>query len=230
LTLFLIPTFISDNINTIPEIVLEKVRSLDEFVVENEKSARAFLKNIGTKVSQNNFIFHLLNEHSTQKEISILSDLFKKEKDIGLMSEAGCPGIADPGASIVRIAHEKNVKVIPLVGPSSIFLALMASGLNGQSFVFHGYLSRDSIQRKKKILSIESDAMKKDQTQIFIEAPYRNQQVLDDVLKTCSAQTMLCIAVDLTSSKEKINTQRISEWKKNIPEINKKPVIFIIGK
>ncbi len=229
MSLYLIPTFISENTGTLPETVMEKARRIDEFVVENEKSARAFLKMINSHVNQKDFIFHLLNEHTGEKEISALAEIFRKEKDIGLLSEAGCPGVADPGAAIVKIAHEKNIRVVPLTGPSSIILALMASGMNGQSFIFHGYLPRDSAQRRRKITAMENEAVKKGQTQIFIEAPYRNKQLLEDILISCSGTTLLCIACNVTSSQEKIETKKISQWKKSIPEINKMPVIFLIG-
>ena len=230
MSLYLIPTFLSENINVLPYEVLEIARSLDEFVVENEKSARHFLKNINIKIPQDKLIFHLLNEHSTAKEISLLLEIIKKNKNIGLLSEAGCPAIADPGAVLVKLAHENNIKVIPLTGPSSILLALMASGMNGQSFIFHGYLPKDKIQRKSKISTIEKEAIKKDQTQVFIEAPYRNQQLLNDVLQTCSNNTLLCIACNLTSKDEFVKTRTITEWKKQTPDINKKQVIFLIGK
>ena len=230
MSLYLIPTFLSENINVLPYEVLEIARSLDEFVVENEKSARHFLKNINIKIPQDKLIFHLLKEHSTAKEISLLLEIIKKNKNIGLLSEAGCPAIADPGAVLVKLAHENNIKVIPLTGPSSILLALMASGMNGQSFIFHGYLPKDKIQRKSKISTIEKEAIKKDQTQVFIEAPYRNQQLLNDVLQTCSNNTLLCIACNLTSKDEFVKTRTITEWKKQIPDINKKQVIFLIGK
>jgi 16S rRNA (cytidine1402-2'-O)-methyltransferase len=230
MALYLIPTFLSENTNVLPNEVLNIAASLDEFVVENEKSARQFLKSINTKIKQNDFVFHLLNEHSTPKEISSLLEILKKKKDIGLLSEAGCPAVADPGASLVRLAHENNIKVIPLTGPSSILLALMASGMNGQSFVFHGYLPRESTLRRNKLLELEKDAMKKSQTQIFIEAPYRNQQLLADILQTLNENTLLCISCDLTSKDEFINTMSVKEWKKQIPRINKKPVIFLIGK
>ena len=146
-----------------------------------------------------------------------------------MLSEAGCPAVADPGAALVKMAHENNIKVIPLTGPSSILLALMASGMNGQSFIFHGYLPKESALRKAKINLIEKDALKKNQTQIFIEAPYRNQQLLNDILQTCNDKTLLSLAINITSKDELIKTRTISEWKKQIPEINKKPVIFLIG-
>ncbi len=227
--LFLIPTFLSENENVLPEEVLEIARSLDEFVVENEKSARRFLKQIGTKIHQNNIIFHLLNEHTSAIEISELLPILKKNKNIGLLSEAGCPAVADPGAALVRMAHENNITVKPLTGPSSILLALMASGLNGQSFAFHGYLPKDSVQRKAKISLLEKDAQKKKQTQIFIETPYRNLPLLNDIINVCSENTLLCIAYDLTSSNEFVKTKTIAAWKKQIPSLDKKPAIFLIG-
>lgn len=230
MSLYLIPTFLSENTDVLSTGVLELVRSLDEFVVENEKSARHFLKSIHTKIDQDNLIFHLLNEHTSAKDISLLLETLKKKKDIGVLSEAGCPAVADPGAALVKLAHENNIRVIPLTGPSSILLALMASGMNGQSFIFHGYLPRDITQRRNKISVIEKDALKKDQTQIIIETPYRNQQLLNDILKTCSNNTLLCIACDLTSKEEFVNTRTVIAWKKQIPDINKKPVIFLIGK
>jgi 16S rRNA (cytidine1402-2'-O)-methyltransferase len=210
--------------------VKEIAATIDEFVVENEKSARKFLKSIGTKIPQNDLILHVLNEHSGNEEIKTLSGILKKNKNIGLLSEAGCPAVADPGAQLVRLAHEQNIKVIPLTGPSSIILSLMASGLNGQSFTFHGYLPRESSQRKMKLAAIEKDSQKKNQTQIFIETPYRNIQLLTDILQTCEPGTRLCIACNITSPDEFIKTRSIAEWKKNIPEINKIPAIFLLGK
>lgn len=227
--LYLIPTYLSENNNVLPNEVINIAKSIDEFIVENEKTARQFLKSIQTNFHQEKLVFHLLNEHSTAKEISLLIDVLKKKKDIGLLSEAGCPAVADPGAALVKMAHENNIKVIPLTGPSSILLALMASGMNGQSFIFHGYLPKESALRKAKINLIEKDALKKNQTQIFIEAPYRNQQLLNDILQTCNDKTLLSLAINITSKDELINTRTISEWKKQIPEINKKPVIFLIG-
>ena len=227
--LYLIPTYLSENNNVLPNEVINIAKSIDEFIVENEKTARQFLKSIQTNFHQEKLVFHLLNEHSTAKEISLLIDVLKKKKDIGLLSEAGCPAVADPGAALVKMAHENNIRVIPLTGPSSILLALMASGMNGQSFIFHGYLPKESALRKAKINLIEKDALKKNQTQIFIEAPYRNQQLLNDILQTCNDKTLLSLAINITSKDELINTRTISEWKKQTPEINKKPVIFLIG-
>ncbi len=230
-TLFLIPSFLSDEYtDVLPNTALEIVRSIDEFVVENEKTARAFLKKIGTKIPQQNFIFHELNEHTDAKSISELAALFKKNKSIGLLSEAGCPAVADPGSEFVRLAHEHNVKVVPLIGPSSILLALMASGMNGQSFAFHGYLPRESGQRKNKLKELEKEAIKKDQTQIFIETPYRNQQMLTDLLESLQANTRLCIAFDITGKGETIKTLSIQDWKKIKIDFHKKPSLFLIGR
>ncbi len=229
MTVYLIPTFISENTNTLSPEAKEIAKNLDEFIVENEKSARQFLKLIQTNIRQNDLKLHLLNEHSTPAEISSLKSLLNNTTDIGILSEAGCPAVADPGAAFVKMAHENNIKVVPLTGPSSILLALMASGLSGQTFVFHGYLPRESVQRKSKLLILEKDAQKKKQTQIFMEAPYRNQPLLNDILQTCSNDTLLCIACDISSKEEFIQTKSIAEWKKKVPDVNKKPVMFLIG-
>ncbi len=229
MTVYLIPTFISDNTLTLSPEAKEIAKNLDEFIVENEKSARQFLKLIQTNIRQNDLKLHLLNEHSTPAEISSLKSLLNNTTDIGILSEAGCPAVADPGAAFVKMAHENNIKVVPLTGPSSILLALMASGLSGQSFVFHGYLPRETVQRKSKLLILEKDAQKKKQTQIFMEAPYRNQPLLNDILQTCSNDTLLCIACDISSKEEFIQTKSIAEWKKKVPDVNKKPVMFLIG-
>jgi 16S rRNA (cytidine1402-2'-O)-methyltransferase len=228
--LYLIPTFLSENTGVLPSDVIDIASDIDEFIVENEKSARQFLKSINTKIKQSDLKLHLLNEHTTDEEISLLLEPLKKKKAIGLLSEAGCPGVADPGAAVVRMAHENNIKVIPLTGPSSILLALMASGLNGQSFIFHGYLPRDSAQRKIRLSLLGKDALNKNQTQIFIETPYRNQQILNDILQICPDNINLCIACDLTSKNELVQTKTISGWKKKIPEINKRPAIFLLGR
>ncbi len=228
---FLIPTFLAEDFHDVlPESALEIVREIDEFVVENEKTARAFLKKIGTKIPQSQFVFHELNEHSDAKSISELASLLRKDKSIGLMSEAGCPAVADPGSEFVRMAHEQNIKVVPLIGPSSMLMALMSSGMNGQSFCFHGYLPRESIQRKQKLKELEKDAIKKNQTQLFIETPYRNQQMLGDILESLDNKTRLCIAFELTSKDEFIRTKSIHDWKTQKIDFHKKPAVFLIGK
>jgi 16S rRNA (cytidine1402-2'-O)-methyltransferase len=229
MSLYLIPVSLSENTGALSPEAIEAARRIDEFIVENEKTARHFLKSIQTPIPQNDLTFHLLNEHSTPEEISLLSDVLKKNKDIGLMSEAGCPGVADPGAAVVALAHKNNIEVIPLTGPSSILLALMASGMNGQSFVFHGYLPKDSGVRKKKLLQLEKDAISKKQSQIFIETPYRNNALVTDLVSVCASSTLLCIATMLTSKEQVVKTMAVGEWKKKLPDINKKETVFIIG-
>jgi 16S rRNA (cytidine1402-2'-O)-methyltransferase len=227
---YLIPVSLSENTRALSIESIEIARNIDEFIVENEKSARHFLKSIHTNVPQSELIFHLLNEHSSPEEISLLLEVIKQQKDIGIMSEAGCPGIADPGAAVVKMAHENNIIVRPLAGPSSILLALMGSGMNGQSFTFHGYLPKESADRKRKLLQIEKESIAKNQAQVFIETPYRNIQLVNDILSTCSPGTRLCIAAMLTSKDEFIKTNTVEKWKNNIPGINKVPAVFIIGR
>lgn len=230
-TLFLIPTPLDgEAVQVIPEYVKDIVKELDHFVVENEKSARQFLKKIGYKKSLNTVGLSLLNEHTQPNEINNLLTPLLDGKNIGLLSEAGCPAVADPGADLVKAAHRKKIKVVPLVGPTSIVLSLMASGLNGQSFSFAGYIPKDRPARVKALKEMEKLALTKNQTQIFIEAPYRNQHLLEDILQTCDVETMLCIACEITGPNEFIQTKKISEWKKEVPGINKRPVIFLIGK
>ncbi len=228
--LYLIPSPISEEIKTIPQQVIDIVNSLETFIVEDEKTARHFLKKIGIKVPINTLQFHLLNEHTKADEIAALLTPLKKGYSVGIISDAGCPAIADPGAELIKLAHKENIEVIPLAGPSSVLLALMASGLNGQSFCFAGYLPKERSERIKKLRKLEHAAMVKNQTQIFIEAPYRNHHVLEDALNTCDNNTMLCIACDISSKEEFIRTMTIREWKKNIPHIEKKPTVFLIGK
>ena len=230
-TLYLIPTFLSeDNPDILTTDGKKLLYQLDGFIVENEKTARRFLKLIKSPVSQPTFKFHLLNEHTKDIEISAFLQPLKEGKNVGLMSEAGCPGVADPGSEVVRLAHLSGIKVVPLIGPSSILLALMSSGMNGQSFVFHGYLPRESESRKQKIKELEKDALKKKQTQLFIETPYRNNAMLQDLLLCCAAETQLCIACNLTGKEESIETKSIGQWKKKQPDLNKKPCIFLLGK
>jgi 16S rRNA (cytidine1402-2'-O)-methyltransferase len=173
-------------------------------------------------------ILHPLNQHTAAGEIVGYLNSLLDGKDMGMISEAGCPGIADPGAEVARLAHERNIRVVPLVGPSSILLALMASGFNGQSFCFSGYLPKERPDRIKKIKELERTVMQKDQTQIFIETPYRNMHLLDDLLANCEKTSKLCIACDITLPTEFIRTKRISEWKNQLPDLNKKPCIFLL--
>lgn len=229
--LFLIPTQLSDEaIHVIPAYVKEIVFTLDDFVVENEKSARHFLKKIGYPKPLNDAKLYLLNEHSQSNEIGQLLKPLLDGKNIGLLSDAGCPAVADPGAELVKAAHLNNFRVVPLVGPSSVILSLMASGMNGQSFSFAGYIPRDRAARVKALKEMEKISNTKNQTQIFIEAPYRNQHLLEDILQTCDPDTMLCVACEITGSNEFIKTKSVRDWRKKVPDINKKPTIFLIGR
>ena len=230
--LYLIPTTLGDTAETadvIPQKITTIIHQLDEYIVENEKSARQYLKKIGTQKPLQEIVLHPLNQHTPPQEISGYLKPLSEGKNMGVISEAGCPGIADPGADVVSLAHERNIQVVPLVGPSSIFLALMASGFNGQSFTFHGYLPKERAERIKKIKELEKTAQKK-QTQLFIETPYRNMHLLEDMLQSCAPSTLLCIACDVTLPTEFIKTKRISEWKKQLPDLNKRPSIFLIYK
>jgi len=229
--LYLIPAPIDDEaVHVIPAYVKEVIHSLSDFVVENEKTARQYLKKTGYPRALDQARMHRLDEHSSGSDISHLIDPLLQGRNTGLISEAGCPGVADPGADLVKIAHQKNIEVIPLVGPSSILLALMGSGLNGQSFAFAGYLPKDRPARVNAIRELERLAISKNQSQVFIEAPYRNDHLLEDILATCKPGTQLCIAVNITGKNESIHTREIGEWKKKIPTISKQPVIFILGR
>ncbi len=230
--LYLIPTTLGDTAETadvIPIKINTIINTIDEYIVENEKSARHYLKKIGIQKSLQEIILHPLNQHTPPHEISGYLTNISSGKNIGIISEAGCPGIADPGADVVKAAHEKNITVVPLVGPCSIFLALMTSGFNGQNFTFNGYLPKERSERIKKIKELEKSAQK-NYTQLFIETPYRNTHMLDDILSTCEGTTRLCIACDITLPTEFIKTKTIGAWKKQIPDINKRPAIFLIGK
>lgn len=231
--LYLIPTTLgitAETADVIPVKVNQIINTIDEYIVENEKSARHYLKKTGIIKPLQEIILHPLNQHTPANAISGYLNSINLGKNIGIISEAGCPGIADPGAEVVKLAHERNIKVVPLVGPSSIFLALMASGFNGQSFTFNGYLPKERSERIKKIKDLERIAKEKNQTQLFIETPYRNTHLLDDILSTCDTNTRLCIACDITLPTEFIKTKSIAAWKKQIPDINKRPAIFLIYK
>lgn len=233
--LYLIPVPISDeDHSSLVYPLLEKtVNSLDEFIVEDLKTARSSLRKIGFKGEFDKITFHVLNEHTNAKEIGAFLLAAEKGKSIGLMSEAGMPCIADPGSEIVRLAHKKNIRVVPLYGQSSIFLALAASGMNGQNFTFHGYLPKEQNERKKKLKEFSSSPFRggASYTHIFIETPYRNNHLFEDILSTCSSETLLCVATDISGSSEKIITRSVAEWKKSkVPELNKLPTVFLLGR
>ena len=229
--LFLIPTSISNDnsLTTLPTFTSRNIEQLRIFFVEGEKVARIFLKKIQPQISFQDYTFYPLSEHTSLKEIEQYVRVIL-ENDAGIISETGCPCVADPGADLVLLAHQNNIEVIPLVGPSSIILALMASGLNGQNFAFHGYLPREKEQRIKKIKELERLSERENQTQIFMEAPYRNEQILEDIMSSCFLKTLLCVACDLTAKNQFIKTSSIEEWKKQKPALHRKPTLFLINK
>lgn len=228
--LYLFPTPLGDNAvnEVIPDFNIGIMMQLDIFIVEELRTARRFLRKSGYTRDFDTVTFHLLNEHTHPEELTSYLDEAMTGKNIGLLSEAGCPAIADPGAQIVSLAHEKNIRVIPLTGPSSIILSLMASGLNGQQFTFHGYLPAKPDERKLKIRELERISLKQSHTQIFIEAPYRNKQMIDTLLETCNEHTLLCIASNITLPDESIHTKTIKEWRKSKPDQGKKPTVYLL--
>ncbi len=227
--LFLIPTTLGANepLEVLPISIKRAIENINFFIVENEKTARRFIKKISPRKSQSGLHIKMLNKYTEAAAIPGFLEPCGQGEDIGILSEAGCPGIADPGADVVRIAHEKDIQVVPLVGPSSILLALMASGLNGQSFAFNGYLPIDAYERKSTIKSLEKISRDKGQAQLFIETPYRNDKLLQDFLKALSKHTMLCIAADITLSTEFIATKSVADWKTIPLLLHKRPSIFI---
>lgn len=230
--LYLIPTTLGDNepLEVLPYSVRLIVEELDHFIVENQKTARRFIKRIVPKKSQPSLVLKSIDKYADSLEVSTYLDVCDEGISIGLLSEAGVPAIADPGAEVVKLAHQKNIRVVPLVGPSSIILAMMASGMNGQSFTFNGYLPIDGSERKKTIKQLEKLSFEKDQSQIFIETPYRNGKMMDDLKSSLSPKTLLCIATDITLSTEYIRTLTVDRWKKEHPDLHKRPTIFIIHK
>jgi len=214
----------------LPPTNLSIIKELKYFIVEEIKSARRFLKLVDKNTDLDILHFYILNEHTRNEEIPGLLHMINDGNDAGLLSEAGLPCVADPGAQLVGAAQKANIIVVPLSGPSSIFLALMASGFNGQNFAFRGYLPIDKGLRVKALKELESEVLRKDQTQIFIETPYRNQQLLEAILTTCGENMKLCLAIDLMSPQEKIFTKSIREWKRQVPDIRKKPAVFLLYK
>jgi len=229
-TLYLIPVPLADEAaaKSFTPFLVDTINNIKEYIVENEKTARKFLKEAGLKTPQSELLIHDYSKHNRDSGTGEFFKGLQVGKSVGLMSEAGCPGIADPGSEIVEKAHRMGIKVVPLVGPSSILLALMASGFNGQSFTFHGYLPIDMIERSKNIKELETLSEKNDQTQIFIETPFRNNPMLEEILKTAHPKTRLCIAADLTSATEFVQTKTIADWQKKVPELHKRPTIFLL--
>jgi len=231
--LYLIPVPIAEDENSdlIYPLLAQTVNSIDEFIVEDLKTARRSLRKIGFAGEFDSTAFYLLNEHTDLKGIERFLASAEKGKNMGLLSDAGMPCIADPGSEIVRLAHKKNIKVVPFYGQSSIFLALAASGLNGQNFCFHGYLPKEQVNRKKKLKEIERNISVGNQTQIFIETPYRNNHLIEDILATCSSEILLCVAMNVTGKSEMILTKSIAEWKRGaLLNLDKQPAVFLLGK
>ncbi|WP_188599278.1 SAM-dependent methyltransferase [Polaribacter pacificus] len=230
--LYLIPTTLGDNepLEVMPISVKKVVEQIDYYVVENEKTARRFIKKIHPKKAQDSLQIMMLDKYAEEIETRSYLDICAEGISVGLLSEAGVPAVADPGATIVRLAHEKGIQVVPLVGPSSILMAMMSSGMNGQSFAFNGYLPIDAAKRKKTIKDLERLSKEKNQSQIFIETPYRNEKLFTDLKSTLTPSTLLCIAADITLSTEYIKTKHAKDWKQEQPDLHKRPAIFIIHK
>lgn len=228
--LYLIPSPLGDNqpSDVLPEMVFETIGRIRTYVVEEVRTARRFLSRAGLKGKIDTLEFHELNEHTSSEQIEGYLGLFERGEDIGLISEAGLPAVADPGAQLVALCHKRGIEVIPLVGPSSLMLALMASGLNGQSFAFCGYIPAKSDERKSRLKVLEKVSSQLNQTQIIIETPYRNDSLLADILSVCNPSTRLCIAADLTLPTAYIRTASIGDWKKNVPTIGKRPCVFLL--
>ena len=232
IALYLLPVTLGDTSieKVIPAYNREIISSIRHFIVEDVRSARRFLKKVDKDIEIEELSFYPLNKHTSPEEVADYLQPLLQGHAMGVISEAGCPAIADPGADVVAIAQRKNLKVIPLVGPSSIILSVMGSGFNGQSFAFHGYLPIEQAERTKRIKELEQRVYAECQTQLFIETPYRNQRMLEDILKICKPLTKLCIAANITCEGEFIKTKSIAEWRKHLPDLSKKPCIFLIYK
>lgn len=230
--LYLLPVTLGDTeLNTVlPAYNIEIIQGIKHFIVEDVRSARRFLKKVDREFDIDSLNFYPLNKHTSAEDISGYLKPLLAGQSMGVISEAGCPAVADPGADVVAIAQRKNLKVVPLVGPSSIILSVMGSGFNGQSFAFHGYLPIEPGERVKRIKQLEQRIYSENQTQLFIETPYRNHKMIDDLLQNCRPQTKLCIAANLTCEGEYIKTRAISEWKGKVPDLSKIPCIFLLYK
>jgi 16S rRNA (cytidine1402-2'-O)-methyltransferase len=229
-TLYLVPSLLGDTPvrNSIPDYNLTLLSRITYFIVEEVRSARRFLKKAIPSLTIDDLQFLIFNEHTAPEEVSSFIQPLLEGNDVGLLSEAGLPCVADPGTELIRLAHDSGIRVIPLVGPSSLMLALMASGFNGQNFCFSGYLPVDKNQRIKQLRELERNLYKDDQTQIFIEAPYRNIQIFQAVLEACRDTTRLCLATELTTTNESIQVKSVKEWKGKHPDIEKKPTVFLL--
>lgn len=230
--LYLLPVTLGDTSveKVLPAYNKEVITEIKYFIVEDVRSARRFLKKVDRSIVIDDLTFFTLNKHTSLEEISGYLKPLAEGNSMGVISEAGCPAVADPGADVVAIAQRKNYKVVPLVGPSSIILSVMASGFNGQSFAFHGYLPIDANERLKRLKELESRVYSENQTQLFIETPYRNNKMMEDIIKACRPQTKLCIAANITCEGEYIKTRTLKEWNGKLPDLSKIPCIFLIYK
>ncbi|HAC20503.1 MAG TPA: SAM-dependent methyltransferase [Porphyromonadaceae bacterium] len=231
-SLYLIPVTLGETSieQVLPSYNKEIILGINHFIVENVRTARRFLKKTDPSIDIDALTFYTLNKHTSADDVSKYLAPIAKGESMGIISEAGCPAIADPGADVVAIAQRNNIKVVPLVGPSSILMSVMGSGFNGQSFAFHGYLPIDAEQRAKRIKTLESRIYTEDQTQLFIETPYRNNKLAEELIKTCKPSTKLCIAADITCADEYIKTKSVKDWAGKIPDLSKRPCIFLIYK
>ena len=229
--LYLVPNVLSEGDwqNVLPAQLFPILTNTRHFIVEDVRTARRFLKQVNREINIDECTFYELNKRTAHSDIPNFLKPIELGFDVAVISEAGCPGVADPGADVVKIAHQKDYKVVPIVGPSSILLALMASGMNGQNFAFKGYLPVKPTERVKEIEVLEKRVINQRQTQIFIETPYRNNHLISDLLKTCAPTTLLCIAANLTGENEFIVTKNIQQWKSKVPDLHKQPTIFLLG-
>ena len=230
--LYLLPVTLGDTPveKVLPSYNREIILQIRHFIVEDVRSARRFLKKVDRDINIDELTFYPLNKHTSPEAISGYLKPLQEGNSMGVISEAGCPAVADPGADVVAIAQRKNLKVVPLVGPSSIILSVMGSGFNGQSFAFHGYLPIEPGERQKRLKELEQRVYSEHQTQLFIETPYRNNKMLEDILKACLPQTKLCVAANITCEGEYIKTKTVQEWKGHLPDLSKIPCIFLIYK
>lgn len=230
-SLYLVPNVLADGEwqSVMPTTVFAILTSTKYYIVENIRTARRFMKQVNRDIDIDSCTFYEINKYTQAQDLPGFLKPLEQGNDVAVLSEAGCPGIADPGADVVRIAHQKGFKVVPIVGPSSILLALMASGLNGQNFAFRGYLPVKPNERSRELGNLEKKIKLSGQTQIFIETPYRNNQMVEEILKSCSPSTLLCIAANITGENEFIATKTVQQWKGKVPDLHKQPVIFLLG-
>jgi len=230
-TLYLLPVPLGESSleQVIPHYVLGLLNRIDNYAVEDLRSARRYLKKAGISKALDDLHFYLLNEHTTEADLSPLLEVLKTGDTLGIMSEAGVPAVADPGTRLVDLAHRNDIPVVPLVGPSSILMALMASGMNGQNFRFHGYVPIKKPQRLNFLKQIERQSRETNSTQIFMETPYRNMSLLEDILRACNDETRICVAAEITLPGEMIKTKTVRDWRKEIPDLHKRPSVFLMS-